>query len=350
MHLAALTLPLSRPRPAAPAPVEQVAPREIPREIGEPSTGRKIVEGIGGFLGAATKIPGAFLPCVVGGALKGADPSAPDKKIGLALDITNGLQASLGLGLALNSSGGMAGFVDAFLTKGLIGGVTVAMVSRGGSSEALAARLAAQLDPQKTGWAGAARGAATGVKVAVVDGARVGWREGQGYAAGILQAWDHAGAVLRGQYEKLESTPRKPSLVGTAVGIATGLLMVPPGLAQGLAEALGSPGHWSPRLIATVSTLGTAGIGAYLGSLVGGSVALGIGAGAGLALGALVAYRGAARMSDRIRDQVSTVHQQAPDLGESIANKNRDFVGGGLVGGLAGFRAGYLEGYRAVRP
>lgn len=348
MHVAALTsrpLPAVSPRPAAPEPP---ASKELP-DFGETGLGRRMVEGVGGFLGAATKIPGALLPCLVGGALRGADKTASDKKIGLALDITNGVQASVGLAVALNSGGGVAGFVDAFLTKGLIGGVTVAMVSRGGSSEELARQLGAQLDPDKKGFAGALEGAGVGLKTALVGGAKVGWQEGRGYAHGILQAWDHAGAILKGKYESLESPSRTPSLIGAAVGVATGVLMIPPGLAQGLAEALGSPGHWSPKLIASVSCLGTAGIGAYIGSCCGGSTALLIGAGAGLAVGALVAYRGAARMADRIRDQVSTVHQNAPDLGESITNKNRDFVGGGLLGGMAGFRAGYLEGYRAVR-
>lgn len=344
MHLAALT---NRPLPAAPP---RTAPsREKLPDFGETGTGRKIVEGIGGFLGGASKIPGALLPCIVGGALRGADKSASDKKIGLALDITNGVQASVTLALALNSGGGMSGFVDALVKKGLIGGVTVAMVSRGGSSEELARQMGAQMDPGKNGFSGALQGAGVGIKTAVVGGWKVGWQEGRGYAHGILQAWDHAGAILKGEYESLDSPRRKPSAIGAAVGVATGVLMIPPGLAQGLAEALGSPGHWSPKLIATVSCLGTAGVGAYLGSCCGGPTAILVGAGAGLGIGALVAYRGAARMAERIREQVHTVHQNAPDLGESITNKNRDFVGGGLLGGLAGFRAGYLEGYRAVR-
>lgn len=334
-----------RPVPAAATPPRRAS---LP-DFGETSPGRRVVEGLGGVLGGASKIPGAMLPCLVGGALRGADKSASDKKIGLALDITNGVQASIGLALALNSGGGMSGFVDAFLTKGVIGGVTVAMVSRGGSSEELARQIGGQLDPAKSGLSGALEGARVGLKTAVVGGWKVGWQEGKGYAHGILQAWDHAGAILKGRYETLESPSRKPSLIGAAVGVATGVMMVPPGLAQGLAEALGSPGHWSPRLIATVACVGTAGLGAYLGSCCGGPTALLIGAGAGLGLGALVAYRGAARMAERIREQVHTVHQQAPDLGQPIANKNRDFVGGGLLGGLAGFRAGYLEGYRAVR-
>lgn len=348
MQVATLTarpLTAARPRPASAA---EAGPKEKP-DFGETGVGRKMVEGIGGLLGAATKIPGAVLPCLVGGALRGADKSASDKKIGLALDITNGVQASLGLAVALNSGGGVAGFVDAFLTKGLIGGVTVAMVSRGGSSEELARQLGAQLSPDRSGLAGALEGAGVGLKTAVVGGWKVGWQEGRGYAHGILQTWDHAGAILRGKYESLESPSRQPSVVGAAVGVATGVLMIPPGLAQGLAEAMGTPGHWSPRLIASISCLGTAGVGAYVGACCGGPTALLIGGGAGLAVGALVAYRGAARMADRIRDQVSTVHQNAPDLGESITNKNRDFVGGGLLGGLAGFRAGYLEGYRAIR-
>ncbi len=348
MYVTALT---ARPTPAmtprtAPEPGE--TPRPLP-DFGEDGLGRRVVEGIGGFLGAASKIPGAVLPCLVGGALRGADKTASDKKIGLALDITNGVQASVTLGLALNSGGGLGGFVDAFLTKGLIGGVTVAMVSRGGSSEELARQIGAQLDPSRSGFKGALEGAGVGLKTAVVGGWTVGWQEGRGYAHGILQAWDHAGNILKGKYESLESPSRKPSIIGAAVGVATGVLMIPPGLAQGLAEALGTPGHWSPKLVATVACLGTAGMGAYLGSCCGGPAAILIGAGAGLGVGALVAYRGAARIAERIREQVHTVHQEAPDLGQAITNKNRDFVGGGLLGGLAGFRAGYLEGYRAVR-
>ncbi|MEW6282079.1 MAG: hypothetical protein AB1758_25970, partial [Candidatus Eremiobacterota bacterium] len=170
-----------------------------------------VVEAVGGVLGAASKVPFAILPCVVGGVLKASRPDLSEGRVGAVLDITNGVQSGFGLTTAI-ASGGVADFVSTLLTKGVLTGVTVTMVSRGGSSLELARSLDRELKgritPQTSLGGALWKGTTTGLKVALTDGARVGYSEGRGYALGGKEVTRELPRILAGEYDPAGATRR----------------------------------------------------------------------------------------------------------------------------------------------
>lgn len=306
------------------------------RDPRPPGRVRKTVEKVGGTLGSMSKIPFAILPCLVGGAILSGRPSTSEKRVATALDITNATQASVSLGLALSAGGGFSGFMRALLTKGLVGGVTVAMVSRGGSSVQLTRHLVAELPHSDGGWKAAGKGAMLGAKIGLVAGAKVGWSEGRGYVCGI---YDGIAGVRQLIAEEAKSGLARPG-GHLARSVALGTVMAPVGLVAGFVDAMAGAPIWNTRLQAGASAAFAGAGGLLAGWYLGGdTLGAGIGALVGASLGlAAHAASGGQRQVAFVQDAVLRVAESNPKMDDSVAARNRDFFCGAVVGASAGFR------------
>lgn len=330
-------------------------PRLLPPEIGDadthelqPGPVRRAVERAGGLIGSVWKIPCAALPCLVGGTLLGARISSSPARIALAMDAANVLQSSVGLALALSVGGGPGAFAHAFVTKGLLGGLTVAMVCHEGSSDLLARELGQAIErvhPADGGrFSGAVKGAAIGLKLAVVGGAKVGYGEGRGYVCGVYEGLGGGWPMLDPSWDELRAQPLRTS-VTWAKAAAVAAQTVPAGLAQGLAESMTGRNLWTPNVQFASAALEGLVIGAIVGHCIAaGTVSTALGGTAGMGAGiALAALARPTRQIAAVRDAVHAVAQRSPKLGDLVAERNRDFVCGALVGAAAGLRAPFSD-------
>jgi hypothetical protein len=279
-------------------------------------------------VGAITQVPTAILPCVVAGAIVGSGANPSLNRLRLAVDVTNATQAAVGLGLAL-SSGGLSGFLSAACTKGLVGGLTVAMVSRGGASRMLAEKVLASHPESDSAPLGVARGILSGLKIGVLDGARVGWAQGRGYVAGIYDA--AAGIRATAPSTPVASTPR---------GTVLATVNAPIGLAQCLIDALSSSRTWTPTAqVAATAALGAGVATAATMACIGGAVPAVIGGltGATLGLGAAALSRPTEHVT-AVRQMLDRVMSANPPLGDSVVERNRDFICAAIVGPVAAWR------------
>lgn len=329
------------PRVTLHAPTASTQTR-VPVSEHRPGPVRRVLERVGGVLGAASKVPCAVLPCLVGGTMLGGRLGKTESRVALALDVTNAAQASIGLGVALSAGGGLSGFLHAFLTKGLIGGLTVAMVSREGSSAMLARQLAEAIDkahPSDGGRVlGAIKGAAIGLKVAVVGGARVGYSEGRGYVCGIYEGLAAGQEVLRPSWSEIRNQPVR-SVAAGAMATTLAVHTVPAGMVQGLSESMAGHHLWNSRLQFGIAAVEGGAVGLLAGYPLGFATCLGCGAlgiGAGLAMARLAQPE---RQIKGVRDAVARITETSPRLGDSVTEKNRDFICGAFVGAAAGLRA-----------
>lgn len=349
-----MSVPVSSSTPASP-------------RLHKPGPIQKGLEVVGGVLSAATKVPGAALPCLVAGAMRGVGGDSVEiSRMGNAMDITNGCQSAVALTFALGGGASAGQFVSTLLTKGIAGGATVAMVSKGGSSLELARQIsegiAAKEKPDTPVANRAVRGLWVGARTAVVGGAKVGYSEGVGLTAGLCEGVQQTPAVLRGAFDPYprnygfrDANPAVrwgKTAMGFTAGVVGSALYAPVGLVQGMGEAM-FPGLLNPTRLKAVMAAEGAVFGAVAASvtgseLVGTLVGAGVGAGLCFALSHLGREGHQERTLGRLRAATGGVHDLRTQLGDPIATNNRDYVSSGVVGMLAGVQSGFNEGYRLV--
>lgn len=314
------SLPATRPHQASAAALPAGdGPAPDPEQ---PPFARVALEKVCGTVQAFTKVPASFLPCLVAGVAHGVSGGMDEKRLARLLDIASGVQVAVGLTLALGTQGNM---LQTFLTKGVLGGLGAYIVSRGGTNLKLAQDLAAH-KPEGSLLERAFQGASHGVRTAVVDGIAVGYSEGRGDAAGLWEGGQMLPAVLK--------EGENPQGWGARLaGGATGALLVPGAVVDGLSMALGQGKLASPWLLGASSVA----VAACVGALVLGAPAAAVGAGVAL----LASLKGAKSAHERVEASVEKLNQAGQDLGDPVANKHREFVGAMVVGGAAGARAGY---------
>lgn len=278
---------------------------------------------------AALKVPGALLPCAVGGVTRALGGAEDEEDLGRVLDLVNGAQVTAGGGASLLLTG--AADLAESAAGGLAAGVGASLASQGGSSAELARlvrkRVNEAVDPRDGRLTAAWKGFSCGLQVAVTGGARVGYMEGQGTARGLLES----GAHLSERAPELPSAGAWANFQGTMEALAC----VPGGAARGLAESLGETPVGPAWLAAGL----LAGVGLTVGAVLAGPV----GAAAGTAMAVGLVGRSNQVAGEAVSEQVQDFLASRPDHGHEVINRNRDFCGGLVVGLATAFQAGYLH-------
>ncbi len=271
---------------------------------------------------AALKIPSALAPCAVGGVTRALGGVESPEALAQVLDGVNITQVALGTGVGLYAAG--VADVGQGVVSGLAGGAGAGLASRGGSNLELASRLdslvSENISPEDGRLTRAWKGLTCGLRVGVVDGARVGYQEGQGAVRGFVEGASYAQSLTT------------ENLIGSTAATLHGLACAPAGATRGLVESLGAPEPWRGKLATGLLT----GLGVALGAVLAGPV--------GAVAGGMTAAAMGGHSDNQTGQAVSSVVGEflgsRPRHASRIIDRNRDFSGGMLVGAVAAYQEG----------
>lgn len=308
------SLPLAATRPqrsaAAPAKTDPEPPARI------------ALEKVCSTVQAVGKVPASILPGMVAGAANGAGGGLNEKQLARVLEVATGVQMAVlslvtrGKGKKVALKPGMGSALK--LGKSLLAPGDHSKVARELASQKVDGNLV-----ERT-----LKGAAHGTQTAVQEGLSSASTEGRGDAAGLWEGTRMVPVILQ------EGEDPQTWLASLAGG-ATAVLLFPGAVVDGLALALDQGELSSPWLVGAGSVALVAIVGA---TTLGAPAAV---VGGGLALAA--SLKGARPVHEMVEKSVRKLENEAPDLGDPLANERRDFAGALVVSGAAGARGGYLS-------
>ncbi|MEQ8189160.1 MAG: hypothetical protein ABRQ39_14400, partial [Candidatus Eremiobacterota bacterium] len=351
----------------------------------EPSVGNKI----GKFVREAVEFPLGAAGAVAGGVTN----ILPGTFQGVAKD--GGIEAGHILqGVALGATGGV--FLDAVLPGGaviggLIGGgvglaaslVRVGMYHATDAADDIKSNVNktveryvddnkhAKNDDVHEGVRDLIESIGVGGAKGVAEGTKVGYSEGKGVTAGVMEGLKGAKDVVFGNYpvstsekEKLTAGKVIGKVVKAPVALASGVIgavsSLPTGLVHGVkagiglsqGEELGSSDLRSAsKSVKFWTRLGTVGLGTAAGAVtIGGPWGIGAGLAAGLVGSAILAKLQKTGESDKeiargILNAVNYAKNDNAETGNKVYDTYRDTIESVFVGPLAGLREGFKAGY-----